>query len=201
METPLFLGLFVASLVNAAIPGPSLLLVVARTARGGLRAGLDAAIGATLAVAMLLAVVIAVVFGALRVGEPAFTAMKLCGVALLTIFGVQMLRASIGAKNPDSVYSRHGDLLAGFSVGVTSPFNLLFFLALIPQFIDVSTLTRQSLALVVGLVLLGSAIPVAVVALLAAWQMRLAPGGAVWVTRASGTMLLVFAALSAAALA
>lgn len=200
METPLLLSLFVASAVNAAIPGPSLLLVVARAARGGLRAGIDAAIGATLAVAMLLTVVMAVMFGALRLGEPAFTVMKLGGILLLTVFGVRMLRAKIVAGSSGAVHSRHGNLLAGFLVGAMSPFNLFFFLALIPQFIDPSGLLGQPLALAISIVLLGSAIPVAVVALLTAGHARMAPGGAIWVVRASGAMLLGFAALSVATL-
>jgi homoserine/homoserine lactone efflux protein len=156
METPLLLGLFAASALNAAIPGPSLLLVVARTAQGGLRAGIETAIGALLAVAVLLGIVMATMLGAFRLGESAFAAMQVCGIVILTLLGLRMLRAKASAGGPVVVHSRQGDLLAGFAIGAMSPFNLLFFLALIPQFIDPSDLMGQALPLVIGLVMLGS---------------------------------------------
>jgi threonine/homoserine/homoserine lactone efflux protein len=201
METPLLLGLFAAAALNAAIPGPGLLLVVARTARSGLRAGIDTAIGELVAVSMLLAVVIAVMLGALHLGDAAFTALQFCGICLLVFLGLHMLRAKPAAGGSAAVPSRKGDLLAGFAVAAMSPFNLLFFLALLPQFVGRSDLAGQSLSLVVGLVLLGSAIPLAAAAVLSAGQTRMAPGGAVWMVRASGATFLGLAVLSVVALA
>jgi threonine/homoserine/homoserine lactone efflux protein len=102
MDSHVWLTLFLAALINAAIPGPILLLVMARAAGGGLRSGLRTALGGALAVALLLAAVWALLFGAWQLGSGLVSALKITGIGVLTILGLRMLRAipSPGAPLP-----------------------------------------------------------------------------------------------------
>jgi threonine/homoserine/homoserine lactone efflux protein len=201
MDSVFLLPLFAAATINAAIPGPAFLIVIARGARGGLAGGAGAAFGCLLAVGLLLALVTALMLGVLQLGEPAFVALKLAGIAVLAYLGVRMLRATALGAGAERRHSAIGDVGAGLVVGVSSPFNLVFFLALIPQFIDPAALTSEHLAFACAAILLGSALPLAVVAILSACQAFLSPGGAVGVVRLGGAGFLAFAVFAAASLA
>ena len=199
MDTIALSALFLAALVKAAIPGPVLLLVLARAAQGGLSVGAAAALGAILAVALLFALGAGTLVGVLSIGETAFAAMKLAGIATITIFGLRMLattsstlvgEAALGGNN-----GRVAGFAAGLALGLTSPFNLIFFLALLPQFVDPTSLTMNCLVLACGLALLASAVPLAVVSCLGAAHSRLAPQAAPWVVRGGGVAMIGFAGL------
>ena len=192
-------ALFLAALVNAAIPGPALLLVLARATQDGLIVGAVTALGATLSVGLLLALGAGAMMGVLSIGEPAFVAMRVGGIVVLTILGLRMLAATAPTPVGDAAVVGNNGQLAGFAAGLTvglaSPFNLIFFLALLPQFIDPTSLTTRSLLLACGLALLASAVPLAVVSCLGAAQARLAPQAAPWVVRGGGVAMIGFAGL------
>lgn len=192
-------ALFLASLVKASIPGPVLLLVLARASQGGLTTGAAAALGATLAVGLLLALVAGVMLGALSLGAPAFAAMKLAGIAVLTILGIRMLATTTSKPAGDAAVAGNNGQVAGFTaglaVGLASPFNLIFFLALLPQFVDPASLTTNCLVLAAGLVLLGLVVPKVCALCLGAAQLRLAPQAAPWVVRGGGVAMIGFAGL------
>ena len=190
-------ALFLAALINAAIPGPVMFLVVARAAEGGLRGGAMTALGALGAVALLLAVVWAVMLGVMQLGPQAFAVLKVAGVAVLVLLGLRMLTAS---SRPGAVRVRRrglGDLATAAVLVLSNPVNLVFFLALLPQFVTVAAMTGPRMAFVGALVLVASAIPVMAAALIGIWQARIAPRSTLWAVRAGGAAMLGFAGLVA----
>jgi threonine/homoserine/homoserine lactone efflux protein len=138
------LGLFfVTALVLNATPGVDLLLTLARTLQGGVRAGAAAALGIscgcvvhTLAAALGLAAVLAA-------SALAFTVVKGLGAAYLLWLAFGMLRSALSRAPADrlDVAPATGPaawrtiFAQGFLTNVLNPKVALFFLALLPQFI------------------------------------------------------------------
>jgi threonine/homoserine/homoserine lactone efflux protein len=128
-----------ASLVIVVIPGPSVLFVVGRALAYGRRTALVSVVGNELGA---LVVVCAVAFGVGAVVEGSvvvFTAIKLCGAAYLIFLGVRaLMRGRAHAGGIDVPAERGGWRAAfdGFLVGVANPKTVVFFAAVLPQFVD-----------------------------------------------------------------
>jgi threonine/homoserine/homoserine lactone efflux protein len=128
------------SFLLIVIPGPSVLFVVGRALAHGRRAALTTVVGNTLGAYALVAAV-AFGVGAVVAGSVAvFTALKLAGAAYLVYLGVrairerQALRAAVTGES-----SRYGFLRTlwdGFAVGASNPKKMVFFAAVLPQFVD-----------------------------------------------------------------
>jgi threonine/homoserine/homoserine lactone efflux protein len=157
-EPTAFLLFAAAALALLLIPGPAVLYVVAQSVAGGRRVGLVSTLG--LHVGSLVHVAAAAVgLSSLIVSSArAFEAVKLAGAAYLIYLGVRRL---LDRERPGAVEARPRELTAAFRQGIVvnvlNPKTALFFLAFLPQFVDVS---RGSVALqivVLGLtfVLLG----------------------------------------------
>ncbi|MFD5320788.1 LysE family translocator [Streptomyces sp. NPDC127098] len=125
------------------VPGPSVLFVIGRALAHGRRAALTTVVGNTLGAYTL---VIAVALGVGTIVERSalvFTALKLAGAAYLVYLGVRAvrerrsLRAEFAAEG-DGAAARRGlrTLWEGYVVGVTNPKTIVFFAAVLPQFID-----------------------------------------------------------------
>ncbi|MFF4244607.1 LysE family translocator [Streptomyces sp. NPDC001822] len=128
------------SLLLIVIPGPSVLFVIGRALAQGRRAALTTVVGNTLGSYVL---VVAVALGVGAVVERSvvvFTALKLCGAAYLVYLGVKAMRqrgslhASFGDGGPGGGSLR--TLLEGFAVGVANPKTIVFFAAVLPQFVE-----------------------------------------------------------------
>ncbi|WP_237565320.1 LysE family translocator [Ornithinimicrobium cavernae] len=130
---------FVAALVVAlAVPGPDLVLVVQSSTRG-VREGVSTAAGVVtgLTVHAVLAVVGAT---ALVMSVPsALSVVRLLGAAVLLWMGASMLRSSAEATATASASgpALHGGYARGLVTNVTNPKALLFFAAILPQFIGI----------------------------------------------------------------
>lgn len=129
---------FVLTLAVAlAVPGPDLVLVV-HSATRGVRAGTSTALGIVggLTLHALLAVAGAT---ALLVSIPgALDAVQLLGAGVLLWMGSAMLRS--GLRRPDDVPDATAPntpvgFVRGFATNATNPKALLFFAAILPQFI------------------------------------------------------------------
>jgi threonine/homoserine/homoserine lactone efflux protein len=158
-EPTTFVLFAVAALVLLVIPGPAVLYIVAQSVSGGRRVGLVSALGLH-AGSLVHVAAAAVGLSSLLVSSArAFELVKLAGAAYLVYLGVRRLRDRSGK---DAALAREPRPLShafrqGIVVNVLNPKTALFFLAFLPQFVDVS---RGSVALqvvVLGLtfVLLG----------------------------------------------
>ncbi|GGU47155.1 LysE family translocator [Streptomyces violascens] len=141
VSTESLLAFAAMSLVVIAIPGPSVLFVVGRALAHGRRTALATVLGNLLGCyALVLAVALGV--GALvQSSATVFTAVKLAGAAYLVYLGAQAYRhrGRLRADLTTGEGERRGDLrtvLDGLLVGATNPKGLVFFAAVLPQFVN-----------------------------------------------------------------
>jgi len=137
-----FWSFALASLVLILVPGPSVLFVVGRSLAHGRRDGILSVVGNALG-GLPIVVAVALGLGAVVAGSVvAFTVVKVLGAAYLVYLGVRAFRsaresgdvATIGPVGPTSA---RRTLAEGFTVGVTNPKTIVFFAAVLPQFVDV----------------------------------------------------------------
>lgn len=128
------------SFLLIVIPGPSVLFVIGRALAQGRRAALTTVVGNTLGAYVL---VVAVALGVGAVVERSvlvFTTLKLVGAAYLVYLGVKAVRqrGSLQAVFSAEKSERSGlrTLGEGFAVGVANPKTIVFFAAVLPQFVD-----------------------------------------------------------------
>ncbi|MGA6153514.1 LysE family translocator [Stenotrophomonas sp. NPDC087984] len=140
VSTDRLLAFAVMSFLLIVIPGPSVLFVVGRALAQGRRAALTTVIGNTLGAYVL---VVAVALGVGSVVERSvvvFTTLKLVGAAYLIHLGVKAVRQrrSLHAAFTGEGPTRGGlrTLWEGFAVGVANPKTIVFFAAVLPQFVD-----------------------------------------------------------------
>lgn len=143
-----------AGIVLVVIPGPSVLFIVGRALAHGRRAALTSVAGNTTGAALVV-VVVALGFGAVAARSVAvFTVLKLLGAAYLVYLGVQTFRhrgdltAALGGA-PGTVDRRL--YWQGVVVGATNPKVLIFFAAVLPQFVDARAGDATTQMLVLGL--------------------------------------------------
>ncbi|WP_330460565.1 LysE family translocator [Streptomyces sp. NBC_00820] len=129
------------SLLLIVVPGPSVLFVVGRALAHGRRAALTTVVGNTIGAYVL---VVAVALGIGSIVERSvlvFTVLKLAGAAYLVYLGVRAWRqrGSLRAAFAESGGPAHGGLRTlgeGFAVGVANPKTMVFFAAVLPQFVS-----------------------------------------------------------------
>ncbi|MFE9646354.1 LysE family translocator [Streptomyces sp. NPDC006365] len=157
-----FLAFAAMSLLVIVIPGPSVLFVIGRALAHGRRTAVATAFGNVFG-SYLLVVAVAIGVGSLvERSVVAFMALKLAGAAYLVFLGVQAFRhrkdlkaSAIGAEPSGAVVAARGDLrtvLDGVLVGVTNPKGIVFFAAVLPQFVDHSAGQLPLQMLLLGLV-------------------------------------------------
>jgi homoserine/homoserine lactone efflux protein len=197
MDTLALFALFAAAAANSAVPGPCIVLALSRSAVEGIAAGLRVTLGIALADLTLLAVAWAAIFGAITLSASFFAALKTAGIFAIALIALAMLRGTPQAAGASHPRLRLGHVATGLGLGLASPLNLVFMLALLPQFLDIDRATTQNAALVTAVVLLGGALPLAAASALGARALRHAPGGGRLIGRAGGIALLGFAGLAA----
>lgn len=136
------LAFAVASFVLIAVPGPSVLFAISRALVLGRRGALATVVGNGLG-ACTQAVAVALGLGTLvERSVVAFTIVKFAGAAYLGYLGVQAIRhrrslAGALARTAPVVRTRRA-AREGFVVGLTNPKVMVFFAAVLPQFVDPS---------------------------------------------------------------
>jgi threonine/homoserine/homoserine lactone efflux protein len=131
---PLFL---LAALIVAAVPGPGIFYVAARTLSGGKRAGIASTFGTA------LGGLVHVIAGGLGVSAiilasaELFTVLKFAGALYLVWLGFRTFReARKWLPQPASTIGDKRAFREGVLVEALNPKTAAFFLAFIPQFID-----------------------------------------------------------------
>jgi threonine/homoserine/homoserine lactone efflux protein len=140
LPTGHLLAFSLISFALIVVPGPNVIFVISRSLMLGRAAGVGTAVGGQVGV---YTQVTAVAFGIGALVERSvavFTVIKLAGAAYLVYLGVQAIRhrRSLGAAL-DAMAERKtiGRILRdGFAVGVGNPKAIVFFAAVLPQFVD-----------------------------------------------------------------
>lgn len=146
------------SLLVIVIPGPSVLFVIGRALAHGRRTALATVLG-NLVGSYVLVIAVAWGLGALVESSAAvFMGVKMAGAAYLVYLGVQAFRHRKEMRTADMeapAGEQRGDLrtiLDGIFVGVTNPKGIVFFAAVLPQFVDHSAGHVPLQMMVLGLV-------------------------------------------------
>jgi len=145
------------------VPGPSVLFVIGRSLSLGRVGGLLSVVGN--AIGGFLAVV-AVAFGVgviIAQSVVLFTVIKVAGALYLIYLGIQAIRhrrqgsmdATVSASQPHSTLRL---LTQGFIVGVTNPKSIVFFIAVLPQFVNYPAGNIPAQMLVLGTVFMTMAL-------------------------------------------
>jgi len=129
-----------AALVLAAMPGPGLFYIAGRTLAAGRADGLASCLGTALGGCVHVLAGAAGVSALIMASATAFTLLKFVGGFYLIYLGIQAWR-SAEATLPSSDFVMPPNpwraLRQGLVVEATNPKTAAFFLALVPQFIDV----------------------------------------------------------------
>lgn len=138
--TSLLLAFAVASVVIIAIPGPGLLFTVGRALSSGRRVALLTVVGNALGILTQICGLAVGLGPLIAASATAYTLVKLVGAWYLIWLGVRAVRdrralaAAFSSGVPVIVPRLHA-VRAGFVVGVTNPKTIVFFAALLPQFV------------------------------------------------------------------
>lgn len=132
---------FIAAVVIVLAPGPSVLFVIARAIAWGRATAVATVIG-NVTGAFTLSVVVAVGLGPiLQRSEIAFISVQVLGGLYLVYLGITAIKHSQIHANDitnqgDIRPSKWRSMREGFWVGALNPKGMVFFAAILPQFVD-----------------------------------------------------------------
>jgi threonine/homoserine/homoserine lactone efflux protein len=160
MPSPeVFAAFAVASLALLVVPGPSVLYIVTRSVHHGRAAGLVSVLGIHTGSIVHVAAAAFGVSAILASSAVAFGVVKYAGAAYLIWLGIRTLRGRSEERREGVVRDRSlGRIYAqGVVVNVLNPKTALFFLAFLPQFVDLSkgSVSLQVVILGITFILLG----------------------------------------------
>jgi threonine/homoserine/homoserine lactone efflux protein len=160
LPPPSSLGWFVvAALALLLTPGPAVLYIVTRSVDEGRRAGFASVLGVHFGTLVHIAAAAAGLSALLAASALAFGVVTYLGGAYLIYLGVRRLldRGAAVPAAPAAAPRLRRATLDGFVVNVLNPKTALFFLAFLPQFVDVTRgrIGAQVLALGLTFVALG----------------------------------------------
>lgn len=160
-EASSLLAFALAAFALIAVPGPSVLFVIGRSLALGRAGGLLSVAGNA---AGMLPQIAAVALGVgVIVAESAvlFTMIRFAGAAYLVYLGVQAVRHRNAGPAAGAAAARTSApriLREGFLVGLSNPKSLVFFIAVLPQFVDYAAGSIPLQLAVLGLVFVAIAL-------------------------------------------
>lgn len=127
-----------AALLLVVIPGPSVLFVIGRALSIGRTGALLSVAGNAVG---MLGQVVAIALGLgvlLEQSTVLFTVVKFAGAGFLVYLGIRAIRHRSDRVSAAAIapVSRRRSLVEGVVVGVTNPKSVVFFIAVLPQFVD-----------------------------------------------------------------
>jgi threonine/homoserine/homoserine lactone efflux protein len=146
-----FLTYSFALFVAAAVPGPGVVALVARALGSGFRATVPMALGLVLGdLVYLTAAVLGLAFVAKTFGL-VFLAFKYAGAAYLAYLAYKFWTSGAGieqveAKKADGAFA---SFMSGLIVTIGNPKVMVFYLAILPAIVDLSTVTINDFAILV----------------------------------------------------
>lgn len=138
MTLELFLAFMLVQLIAALTPGPAVLLVASQGLARGFWAGLAGSLGILTGNTIYFAVSVAGVGAILATSALLFSVIKWAGAAYLVWTGIQTWRHAREVARqgpPDPVQVSRDGFVQGLVKQLANPKSVLFFGALLPQFI------------------------------------------------------------------
>lgn len=186
----------ITTFVVVLTPGPAAIAVAAESAKHGKARGLLVIFGVACANAAYFALSATGISALILASSTLFSVIKWFGVAYLIWLGLQAIRSSAGGfafasadrerKSATQVFMR------GFIVEMANPKALLYFAALLPQFIDPAQPVLPQFLLFGALTFLIDFIVYSGYSFLASIGTRsgLTPAATKWINRVAGGMLI-----------
>lgn len=139
-----WLAFVVASALFIQVPGPSLLFTIGRALTVGRRDALLSVLGNALGVTTQVFLVAVGLGAVVAASAEAYTVLKIAGAAYVVWLGIQAIRhradarAALGAVDHLRITpaTTLHSLRVGFTVGLTNPKTIVFFVAFLPQFVN-----------------------------------------------------------------
>lgn len=129
-----------AAFALIVIPGPSVLFVIGRSLSLGRRGGFLSVLGNALGMIPAIAAVSLGVGAIVAESLVVFTVIKFVGAGYLIYLGVQAVRHRNGHTQEPAAAAVHRSsfrlLREGFFVGISNPKTIVFFVAVLPQFVS-----------------------------------------------------------------
>ncbi|MEE1738667.1 LysE family translocator [Streptomyces sp. BE147] len=177
------------SFLLIVIPGPSVLFVIGRALAQGRRAALATVVGNTMGAYVLILAVALGIGSIVERSVLVFTVLKLAGAAYLVYLGVKAWRQRGSLQSTFTAgQAQQGGrrtIWEGFAVGVANPKTLVFFAAVLPQFVD-----RAQGNVVLQMLLLGLVFNIIAMACDSLWGL-VAATGRDWFARSPRRLSLV----------
>lgn len=121
-------------------PGPAAIAVAAESARSGYSRGTPVILGVACANALYFALSATGISALILASSTLFAIIKWAGVVFLLWLGLQAIFARSGgfviSQDGKAAHSKSRSFLRGFIIEMANPKALLYFAALLPQFID-----------------------------------------------------------------
>ena len=156
----LFVG---ASIILCIVPGPDMIYLLTRTIAQGKKAGVAAALGINLGGYFHLTAAILGISAIIATSSLAFTILKWCGAVYLVYIGLQAILSSSTLK-PDKSHNSSPPLKTifwqGFVSDALNPKVAIFFISLLPQFIQPEAGNTINQLLMLGLTVNIIALPI-----------------------------------------
>ncbi|MDT8429842.1 MAG: LysE family translocator [Pseudomonadales bacterium] len=147
-----------ASLALAFAPGPGMLYVLSRTIAGGRKAGMLSTCGTAIGGTVHVIGAAVGVSALLAASQVAFVILKLAGGIFLVYLGLKMILSKHYIEAPTtqssdvSAPTSTSILLQGMATEVLNPKTAIFFLAFIPQFVQLQNGSVFAQFIVLGLI-------------------------------------------------
>ena len=141
MDPAVWITYLVATFILSLSPGPGAFSSMSSGLHHGFRLGLWNGIGMQAANLLMVALVSLGLGALLLASETMFTVVKWAGVAYLVYLGIATWRAPARGfedDRDDQETTARGIFMRGFWVNATNPKGIIFFAAVLPQFIDTS---------------------------------------------------------------
>lgn len=141
MDLSVWLTYFLATVILSVSPGPGVFSSISSGLHHGFRLGLWNGVGMQAANMILVAIVSLGLGAILLASETLFSLVKWAGVAYLVYLGIVTWRAPARGfvdEGDDHARTVREVFMRGFFVNLTNPKGIIFFAAILPQFIDVA---------------------------------------------------------------
>lgn len=189
MSGDLALAFLAVAVLIVIVPGPNVTLILATAARRGAGAGLRTVAGTTAAQAVQLVFVAAGLAWLVQAYGTVFDTLRIAGAVYLIYLGIRAWREA--GRPVDRPRPAVRDLMRGFLVGLANPKTIVFFAALLPQFIDAAQPPGPQFASLAAIYLAVAVTIDALYAFAGASGRRLfaRPRARLWLGRGSGAIL------------
>lgn len=151
-----YLGLCAVMLAVAVTPGPAVFAIISTTLSSGLKRSFYLNLGIIAADYIFIGLAVAGLSALSTIAGNAFSILRYIGATYLIWLGYRLFTAKAGDLpiKPAKNLKRSGIFLTGLLITLSNPKAILFYAALLPLFVDLSSLTNIEL----GVIMLSSSL-------------------------------------------